>query len=223
MPSRLSEKAARAKSLIWAGRTSSTAQHSEHEYPVLPQGTSRLTFNTAIAALQSQLGSENVIVNDKAPEDNGWYMEHPNTHDMMSVSADASHEFVASAVTYPGSVPEVQMIVLWANKYLIPIFPISMGRNLGYGGAAPRVRGSVVIDLGKRMNRILDIAPDDYTCLLEPGVSFYGLYEEMQKRGYDHIWIDTPDLGGGSVIGNTLDRGVGYTVFHDLGDTEDFC
>lgn len=38
-------------------------------------------------------------------------------------------EFVASAVVYPGSTEEVQKIVLWANKYKIPIFPISIGRN----------------------------------------------------------------------------------------------
>lgn len=38
-------------------------------------------------------------------------------------------ELVASAVVYPGSTEEVQKVVLWANKYLIPIFPISMGRN----------------------------------------------------------------------------------------------
>jgi FAD/FMN-containing dehydrogenase len=38
-------------------------------------------------------------------------------------------EFVASAVVYPGSTEEVQQIVLWANKYRVPIFPISMGRN----------------------------------------------------------------------------------------------
>lgn len=38
-------------------------------------------------------------------------------------------ELVASAVVYPGSPDEVQDIVEWANKHLIPIFPISMGRN----------------------------------------------------------------------------------------------
>lgn len=38
-------------------------------------------------------------------------------------------EFVASALVYPGSTEEVQKVVRWANKYLIPIFPISMGRN----------------------------------------------------------------------------------------------
>jgi len=40
-----------------------------------------------------------------------------------------SEALVASAVVYPGSTEEVQKIVLWANKYRIPIFPISMGRN----------------------------------------------------------------------------------------------
>lgn len=65
------------------------------------------------------------------------------------------------------------------------------------------------------MNKILDISPEDYTCLVEPGVSYYALYEEVKARGYDHMWIDPPDLGGGSVIGNALDRGVGYTPYGD--------
>ncbi len=86
---------------------------------------------------------------------------------------------------------------------------------VGYGGAAPRVRGSVVLDLGRRMNAILDINPKDCTCLLEPGVSFYALHEAIQSRGYSHLWIDCPDLGGGSVLGNTIDRGVGYTPYGD--------
>lgn len=51
----------------------------------------------------------------------------PNTHDMMTILDE--EELVASAVVYPGSVEEVQQIVLWANKYKIPVFPISMGRN----------------------------------------------------------------------------------------------
>ena len=212
IPSRLLHKARKAKSLIYKGRTDPTPTHQRLPHlPVIPQGVSQSTFETAIADLSTKLGAGNVQVIYNLPEDDGWYMEHPNTHDMMSVTP--TDAFLASAVVYPGSTSEVQDIVLWANKHTIPLFPISMGRNLGYGGAAPRVRGSVVVDLGKRMKRILDIDPDDYTCLLEPGVSFYALYEEIQERGYgDKLWIDTPDLGGGSVVGNTLDRGVGYTV-----------
>jgi FAD/FMN-containing dehydrogenase len=51
----------------------------------------------------------------------------PNTHDGMAVTDE--EELVASAVVYPGSTEEVQKIVQWANKYVIPLHPISMGRN----------------------------------------------------------------------------------------------
>lgn len=86
---------------------------------------------------------------------------------------------------------------------------------VGYGGAAPRVRGGVIIDLGRRMNKILDISAEDYTCLVEPGVSYFALYDEVQARGHHHLWVDVPDVGGGSVLGNAVDRGVGYTPYGD--------
>ncbi|KAL1971909.1 hypothetical protein VTN31DRAFT_1997 [Thermomyces dupontii] len=210
IPSRLYEKAQYAKSLILDIATKK--QDSRKRPLAIPKGIDKATFLKAIDELERELGKEHVELVDKPLKD-GWYMEHPNTHDAQHVLDE--EELVASAVVYPGSTEEVQKIVLWANKYKIPIFPISIGRNLGYGGAAPRVRGSVVIDLGRRMNKILDINPDDYTCLVEPGVTFFALYEEIQRRGYKHLWVDVPDLGGGSVLGNTLDRGVGYTAYGD--------
>lgn len=85
--------------------------------------------------------------------------------------------------------------------------------TVSYGGAAARVRGSVLVNLGKRMIKVLDINPHTCACLVEPGVSFYTRYEEAQRRGYEHLWIDVPDLGGGSVLGNTVDRGVCYTPY----------
>jgi hypothetical protein len=212
IPERLLSKATYAKSLIYQGKTVSDSTPLTRGLPV-PQGISKNAFLAAISELQTALGAENVVLNDKELQ-NGWYMEHPNTHDMMPLYS--YEEFVASAVVYPSSVEEVRTTVQWANKHLIPLFPISMGRNLGYGGAAPRVRGSVTMDLGRRMNKILDINAEDYTCLVEPGVTFYALHEEIVKRGLqDKMWIDTPDLGGGSVLGNTLDRGVGYTPYGD--------
>jgi len=89
-----------------------------------------------------------------------------------------------------------------------------MGRNLGYGGAAPRVPGGAVVDLGKRMDQILNLDGDNASCIVEPGVSYFKLYEEIQKRNLP-LWIDCPDLGGGSVLGNAIDRGVGYTPYGD--------
>jgi hypothetical protein len=212
IPERLLPKATYAKSLIYDGKTTSDTVTLARGLPI-PQGISKKAFLAAIDELKSSLGAQHVQLNEKEVK-NGWYMEHPNTHDMMPLMD--SEEFIASAVVYPGSVEDVQLITRWANKHLIPLFPISIGRNLGYGGAAPRVRGSVTIDLGRRMNKILDINAEDYTCLVEPGVTFYALHEEIVRRGLqDKMWIDTPDLGGGSVVGNTLDRGVGYTPYGD--------
>lgn len=121
---------------------------------------------------------------------------------------------VCSAVVYPGQTEEVQEIVRWANRHLIPVYPISIGRNIGYGGAAPRVPGAVVIDLGRRMNKVLKIDNSSASCQVQPGVTYYALYEAIQEAGLP-LWIDCPDLGGGSVVGNALDRGVGYTPYGD--------
>lgn len=213
IPVRLLDKATVAKENLFSNQTVKISPRRQHEeLPVIPKGYPREKFNRAILALQSAIGHDNVILNVD-PLDDGWYMEHPNTHDAFYLTQQ--EDLISCATVFPGSVEEVQIVVRWANEYLMPIYPISMGRNLGYGGAAPRVRGSVVVDLGKRMQRILDINPDTSSCLVEPGVSFYALYEEIQRRGHKDLWIDVPDLGGGSVLGNTIDRGQGYTPAGD--------
>lgn len=40
------------------------------------------------------------------------------------------------------------------------------------------------------------------------------LHEYLVQNGLrEKLWIDVPDLGGGSVIGNTVERGVGAYAF----------
>jgi FAD/FMN-containing dehydrogenase len=161
--------------------------------------------------LRAKIGEGNVEINDKDLID-GWYLEHPNTHDAFHIVDQ--EELVSSAAVFPASTEDVQSIVRWANKWSIPIYPISLGRNVGYGGAAPRVPGGVIVDLGRRMHQILKIDAENASCVVEPGVTYFKLYEEVQKRNLP-LWIDTPDLGGGSVLGNAIDRGVGYTPYGD--------
>lgn len=185
---------------------------AEEEWPVLPPGITREVFTEAIDELASLLGEDNVEINENPTLEDGWYLEHPNTHDSFHLM-DGDY-FVSSAAVYPGSVEDVQTVVKWANKWKIPLYSISLGRNFGYGGAAPRLRGSMVVDLGRRMNRILSLNDKDYTCLVEPGVTYFRLYEEIQKNDYG-MWIDPPDIGGGSLVGNALERGVGYTPYGD--------
>ena len=123
------------------------------------------------------------------------------------------NRFVASAAVAPDSVEQVQAVVKIANEHGIPLWPISGGKNYGYGGAAPRLPGSVVLDL-KRMNRILEVDEKFGYALVEPGVSYFDLYQYLQERDIK-LWLDVAAPGWGSVLGNTVDRGVGYTPYGD--------
>jgi 4-cresol dehydrogenase (hydroxylating) flavoprotein subunit len=94
----------------------------------------------------------------------------------------------------------------------VPLWPISRGKNFGYGGAAPVLKGSVVLDL-TRMKKI-ELDPDNGTVLVEPGVGFFDLYDHLQKNRIP-LWLSVPGNSWGSVAGNALDRGVGYTPYGD--------
>ena len=78
-----------------------------------------------------------------------------------------------------------------------------------YGGSSPVVRGSAVLDL-HRMKKIIEINEEYAYAIVEPGVTFFDLYEEVKKRGLK-LWPSVPSLGWGSILGNALDRGFGYT------------
>jgi 4-cresol dehydrogenase (hydroxylating) len=119
----------------------------------------------------------------------------------------------AHAAVAPESTEQVQAIVRVANEFGIPLWPISCGKNHGYGGAAPRVSGSLVLDLN-RMNRVLEVNEDAAYALLEPGVSYFELFDYLQQNGH-RLWLDVPDPGWGSVVGNALEHGVGYTPYGD--------
>jgi len=56
------------------------------------------------------------------------------------------------------------------------------------------------------MNKILEVNEKFAYALLEPGVTFIDLYNYLQEHKMK-LWIDSPDLGGGSVLGNTIERG----------------
>ena len=105
----------------------------------------------------------------------------------------------------------MQAVVRVANKYKIPLYAISTGKNFAYGGPSPNVRGSVTVDL-KRMNRVLEVDEKQGYALVEPGVSYFDLYRHLQDNKI-RLWPDVPDPGWGSVMGNALDRGAGYTSF----------
>ena len=124
-----------------------------------------------------------------------------------------SDDFDACAVVCPSSVEEVQAVVRIANDLGVPLWTFSQGRNNTYGGSAPRVQGSVIVNL-RNMNRVLEIDEDLAYAVVEPGVRWFDLFEALEEAG-GRLWTSIPDLGWGSVIGNCTEYGRGYTPHGD--------
>jgi 4-cresol dehydrogenase (hydroxylating) len=161
-----------------------------------------LGVDRAVEAFVSALGADAVLTSE---EDLREYRD-PYAY----VGWD---EFTASAVVMPTSVEEVQAVVGIANEHLVPLWTFGQGRNLTYGGPAPRVRGSVLVSL-RRMNRVLEVSEELAYALVEPGVRFFDLHDHLRAGGY-RLWPSIPDIGWGSVVGNTLEHGRGYTPYGD--------
>ncbi len=170
----------------------------------LPPGVSAGDFSAAIKELESAIGKEWVFTSD---EDVNLY------RDSYSPFWHENQEPIPSAAFAPDSVEQVQAVVRIANRYKIPLWTISTGKNLGYGGSAPLLNGSAVLDL-KRMNRVLEVNDKNHYALVEPGVSYFDLYRHIRDRDLP-VWIDPPDPGWGSPMGNALERGGGYTPMRD--------
>ncbi|WP_222868176.1 FAD-dependent oxidoreductase [Saccharophagus sp. K07] len=168
---------------------------------VLPRKVTEANFNKAVGKFRELLGEENVLLKNEqiAP-----YMK------VMMPKAEA--EFAPSAVISATTVEQVQEIVRVCNEFKIPIWTVSTGNNFGYGTAAPHHAGQVILDL-KRMNKIIEVDPDLCTALIEPGVTYQQLVDYLKEKGYK-LWVDPPAPSAiVGPVGNTLDRGVGYTPY----------
>ena len=167
---------------------------------VLPPGLSPAQYGAAIKAFEAAVGKQWVMTTDA---DRGAYSD--------AYAPGPSEQWPASAAVAPASVEEIQAVMRIANEYKTPLWPVSRGKNLGYGTAAPRMAGSIVLDLG-RMQKIETLDAQLGYAVVEPGVSFFDLYEEIQRQKAP-LWMSVPGNAWGSVLGNALDHGMGYTPY----------
>ena len=114
--------------------------------------------------------------------------------------------------------PEVMRI---AQAHLVPVYPISTGRNWGYGTALPARDNCVVIDLGG-LRKILHFDAELGVVTLEPGVTQGMLVDFLDAGNHNYL---VPVTGAGpscSVLANALERGYGITPYVDhFGATTD--
>lgn len=118
------------------------------------------------------------------------------------------------AFVYPTDLSQLQNILSLANQYKIPVCPVSQGKNWGYGGKSPYQKGSIVLVL-RHLNKIIEINVDLAYAVVEPGVTFRQLHNYLVENKIP-LWIDCTDgPADGSVVGNSLERGIGETDYGD--------
>jgi 4-cresol dehydrogenase (hydroxylating) flavoprotein subunit len=167
----------------------------------LPPGFSRPDFESACSELRGIVGGDWMLTAD----------------DRLTSYADPyspglTGDYAPSGAVLPTTVEEIKGILRVANRYRLPLWTVSLGRNYAYGGAAPCLKGSMILDL-HRMQAI-EVNPELAYAVVEPGVTYLDLYKFIHDKKYP-LWIDCTDPGWGSVLGNTLEHGIGYTPYGD--------
>lgn len=130
----------------------------------------------------------------------------------LHAMSTASRSVVPLAVVRPGSTNEVAELARLASTHGIALYPVSTGRNWGYGDACAVGAGQVLVDLS-RMNRILRVDPELAYAVIEPGVTQRQLSDFLREEGTG-LWCDCTGAGPDtSFVGNILERGFGHTPY----------
>ncbi len=119
------------------------------------------------------------------------------------------------ALLEPGNRDEVAACLGIAQRYQVPVYPISTGCNWGYGSRVSPQDGVVLLSLA-RLNRIVDYSEDLAYVTVEPGVTFRMLAEFLLRQGSGLMPPLTGTTPDASLIGNVLERGIGKGPYEDM-------
>lgn len=152
-------------------------------------------LSRALEDLRSLLGIENVLTSDESFE-------------IYGSSTFATKYTVLGAVLCSNKniIPDIVAI---ANTYSVPLYPVSGGKNWGYGNALPP-EDALVLDL-TQLKTISNFDKELGVITLESGVTQQELYNFLLENKAPYL---VPVHGGGpdcSIVGNALERGYGIT------------
>jgi len=153
----------------------------------------------ALAAWRRAIGEDNVLTDEDADRAYG---------------GSATPLFRRSAALKVSSIDDLSEIVRIASEFAVPLYPISTGRNWGYGGASPVRDGCVIVDLAG-FDRILDFDAELGLVTIQPGVTQQKLRAYLDTHAPEFL---VPVHGGGpncSLLGNAIERGYGITPIAD--------
>jgi 4-cresol dehydrogenase (hydroxylating) flavoprotein subunit len=124
----------------------------------------------------------------------------------------AANRRLAGALVVKNSAAIAKILEI-ANDKKAALWPISGGRNFGYGTSLPVQQDSFIVDLTQLKGIKLDI--DTCTAEIEPGVTQGDLYKAFKEAGVSWMVPTTGAGPNGSILGNALDGGYGINPICD--------
>lgn len=156
------------------------------------------SIEAVLAAMAAVVGAAHVLADEATRE--------------RHARSTAARPVLPLALVRPANAREVAELVKVAAQARLAVYPISTGRNWGYGDACAVGAGQVVLDLS-RMNRIVHVDPELAYAVIEPGVTQHQLSSHLRERGYP-LWADCTGAGPDtSYIGNIMERGFGHSPY----------
>ncbi len=107
-------------------------------------------------------------------------------------------------VVFAETVEQIQELVRLANQTKTPITPFSSGLNL-HGAAIPD-QGGIILNMSK-MNTIITIDQENWFAVIEPGVTYRQLQEELVEKGF-RMMVPFGAHPGRSVLTSYMERDV---------------
>ncbi|GAA2804530.1 FAD-binding oxidoreductase [Saccharopolyspora taberi] len=137
----------------------------------------------------------------------------PSVLAAMGTTTYATEQAV-TAVVHPGSRDEVRECLRIAARHHVPVYPVSTGKNWGYGSTVPPRDGCALLGLG-RLNRIVDFDEDLAYVTVEPGVTQADLHAFLRSRRSRLRPSVTGSSPDSSLVGNVVERGLGEGLYGD--------
>jgi FAD/FMN-containing dehydrogenase len=144
-----------------------------------------------IGALETIVGAQNVL-------------DDPAVLEQYSSDLSFVPSIRPRCVVKPTTSVQVQDLVKWANETMTPLVPVSSGSPHFRGDTVPSMGGAVIVDLSD-MKKIVRINPTDRVAMVEPGVTFGELQQELKKAGLS-AYLPLCPRASKSVMGSMLER-----------------
>ncbi len=112
---------------------------------------------------------------------------------------NSRRQALPQAVAFAERPAQVLELVALCNRERIPLIP--RGRGTGTTGATVPDRGGIVLSF-ERMDRILEINPDDRLAVVEPGVTNEALQHAVRAHGF--FWPPDPTSAAVCTVGGNL-------------------